>query len=334
VTIAHLKSREAPKSVRSSMETLLFSRSEVEQWRVPEFQRPIRVNAKVMALSEEIRQNGGILPGILTLGRLPGDKTNYLVDGQHRVEAFKISEMPEFIADVRICQFDTMAEMADEFVELNSRLVNMRPDDILRSLEQSMPALARITDNCEFVSYGQVRRGNTGSALVSMSALLRAWHMSAGETPNQNAPSAPVLASLIDNNEADKIIAFMQIARGAWGTDPENYRLWGTINLTICMWLWRRLVLDTQRGGTGTGKAGAGYAKVIVLTPTQFGKCLMAVSANSQYVDWLVGRSWTERDRSPCYMRLKGIFTQRLQEEFKDRRVMLPAPAWASNRGT
>lgn len=332
MTIAHLKSREAPKSVRSSMETLLFSRSEVEQWRVPEFQRPIRINAKVMALSEEIRQNGGVLPGILTLGRLPNDKTNWLVDGQHRVEAFKISELPEFIADVRICQFDTMAEMAEEFVELNSRLVNMRPDDILRSLEQSMPPLRRITDNCEFVSYGQVRRGNAGTALVSMSALLRAWHMSAGDMPNQNAPNATTLAAMLDNNEADKIVAFMHIARAAWGIDPENYRLWSSINLTMCMWIWRRLVLDAQRGGAGTGKVGAGYSKVVALTPTQFGKCLMAVSADATYVDWLVGRSWTERDRSPCYARLKAIFIRRLQEDFRDRKVMLPAPSWAGGR--
>ncbi len=143
MSIVNFKGREAPKSVRSAMETLLFTRGEVDAWRVPDFQRPIRVNAKVLALVEELKRNGGIIPGILTLGKISGDKTIYIVDGQHRAEAFKISELGECIADVRIVTFESFADMANEFVELNSRLVNMRPDDILRSLAQSMPALQR-----------------------------------------------------------------------------------------------------------------------------------------------------------------------------------------------
>jgi hypothetical protein len=37
-------------------------------WKLPAFQRPLRVNAKVLALVEEIRTEGGVIPGILTLG--------------------------------------------------------------------------------------------------------------------------------------------------------------------------------------------------------------------------------------------------------------------------
>jgi hypothetical protein len=322
MTILHLKAREAPKSVRSAMDTLLFTREDIANWKVPQFQRPIRVNAKVLALAEELKQSGGVIPGILTLGKLGANKTFYIVDGQHRAEAFKISELPECIADVRIVTFATMADMAEEFVNLNSRLVNMRPDDILRSLEESMPALRRVTENCEFVSYGQVRRGVTGSALVSMSVLLRAWFMSVNEVPTNGAPNATVLAGLLDNNEADKLIVFMQAARAAWGTDPENYKLWSGLNLTMSMWMWRRLVLDTDRRG---GK------RTVILTPDQFRKCLMAVSADRLYLDWLHGRTVSEVHRSPCYTRLKAIFTRRLQQDSKDpKKIALPSPSWAS----
>ena len=51
-----------------------------------------------------------------------------------------------------------MAEMGDAFVALNSRLVNMRPDDILRGLEGSIPALQEIRASCPFVGYDQIRQ--------------------------------------------------------------------------------------------------------------------------------------------------------------------------------
>lgn len=319
--IVHLKGKEAPKAARSAMETMLFSRAEMDTWKDPGFQRPIRINAKVLEIAEQIKNNGGFIPGIITLGRLSAtDKFFFLVDGQHRFEAFKISERLECIADVRSMIFDTMADMAEEFVNLNSRLVNMRPDDILRGLEESNPALKRIRTACQFVTYGQVRRGDSRSALISMSPLLRAWHMSSPETPAQNAPTATALARILDTAEADKIIAFLAIARAAWGSDPENYRLWGALNLTISMWMWKRLV----------GRERGGAARSLSLTIDQYRKCLMSVSASETYLDWLAGRSMNERDRSPCYNRLKAIFTKRLQQD-SSTLVKLKSPPWASS---
>jgi hypothetical protein len=94
----------------------------------------------------------------------------------------KLSELTECIADVRSIIFDDLAEMADEFVNLNSRLVNMRPDDILRGLEESMPQIRRIHESCEFVGYTQIRRGPS-SPLVGISRLLRCWHISGRRCP-------------------------------------------------------------------------------------------------------------------------------------------------------
>lgn len=319
MTIIYLKGREAPKASRSAMETLLFTRADIDGWKLPGFQRPLKVTAKVLQIAEDMKSDGGIVPGVLTLGRLGADKSFYIVDGQHRVEAFKISDLPECIADVRMVNFGSMAEMAEEFVQLNSRLVNMRPDDILRSLEESMPTLRRIRSTCDFVSYGQIRRGSGHSALISMSALLRCWHMSRTEVPGQNAPPATALASALDMNEVDKLVVFMNTARAAWGTDPENYRLWGNLNLTISMWLWRRLVIDRDRG----------LKRAEVLSADMFRKCMMSASADSGYLDWLVGRNMVERERSPCYLRLKSIFTKRIQQDTA-KKVLLPKPSWAS----
>lgn len=50
MSIVNLKGKEAPKSVRSAMETLLFTRAEIDGWQLPKFQRPLRVNEKVLAL--------------------------------------------------------------------------------------------------------------------------------------------------------------------------------------------------------------------------------------------------------------------------------------------
>ncbi len=320
MTIVHLKSREAPKATRSAMETLLFTRTEIDTWLVPVFQRPIRVNAKVLAMSQDLKTNGGFISGVLTLGRILGSKVNYIVDGQHRIEAFKIADLKECIADVRIVTFEKMSDMAEEFIELNSRLVNMRPDDILRATAEDTPELKRITNACEFVSYGNVRRGTGSTAMMSMSTLLRCWYMSGPDTPPTTSPNAATLATLLDNSEADKIIAFMQIARQAWGSDPENYRLWGNLNVSLTMWLWRRLVLERERKGT---------TRHAVLTPTLFGKCLMSVSADANYIDWLVNRNFSERDRAPCYARLKVIFAKRLEQE-TGKKQQLPQPSWSS----
>jgi len=322
MTIVHLKGREAPKAVRSAMETLLFSRDDVAGWKLPPFQRPLRINSKVEALVEEIKTEGGVLPGVITLGRVGGDRTFWIVDGQHRIEAFKMSDLDECIADVRILNASSMAELAEEFARQNQRLVNMRPDDILRALEESTPLLRRIRESCDFVGYGQIRRGTT-SAMIGMSQLLRSWRISEPETPANSVPSGPVLAASLDRESVDNLISFMQIARAAWGTDPESYRLWGTLNIVICMWIFRRHVLDKSRGGS---------KRSVVLTGDMFRKCLMSVAADTGYNDWLVGRSLNERDRSPCYTRVKEIFSKRLEQEL-GRKVAMVQPSWCSNRG-
>lgn len=310
---------------RSRMDTVMVEMRTIAGWKIPPFQRQLRINEKVREISQQIKDDNGVIPGILTIGILTGgrDAGEYLVDGQHRVEAFRLSECKEAIADVRFVEFDTMAEMGDEYVHLNSAIVRMRPDDVLRGLEGSTPLLGRIREACNFVGYDQIRRGPT-SALLSMSLLLRIWEGSAGATPVAMSKSSLHLASELSEESAQKLCVFLQIAHDAWKLDEGSKRLWGALNLGLCMWLWRRLVLDTTRTGN---------TRVVVLKNDHFRKCLMSLGANEAYCDWLLGRGMGDRDRGPAYARIKQIFTRRLLEEKLGAgatgKVSLPSPAWS-----
>ncbi len=312
--------KQPPKSVRSKMDTLILTAEIIDGWSHPPFQRPLKVNERVRNIANELTQNGGVIDGVLTLATIMGEDTVYLLDGQHRIEAMRISTLPKCIADVRICQFDTMAEMGDEFVKLNSAIVKMNPDDVLRAMEGNVPIIHNIREACPFVGYANVRRGGVAKSVLSMSAALKLWLGSARETPSLPTTSAIASAREIPASSAQDLIRFLSLARQAWGGEAQNFRLWTSLNLGLCMWLYRKLLMDKDRG----------LKRYVVLNPDLFKKCLMSVAANADYVDWLVGRALSERDRAPCYARLKAIFIQRLRLELHTDKVMMPQPPWGS----
>lgn len=304
----------AARRSRTTVDTIEIGPETVTAWVLPPFQRPLRVNEKVRALAELVKRDDGVMPGVVTLGSLNGNL--YLLDGQHRREAFLLSGCKTGCADVRTMHLATMAEMGREFVALNSSLVKMRPDDVLRGLEGTIDGLGRIRQACPFVGYDMIRRFDR-SPVMSMSTLLRCWAGSTTEVPANMSASARHLALELTDMEAGHLIEFLQQAFRAWGRDPQSYRLWGALNLTLCMWLYRQVVRGD--GGPSTTRA----------TPEVFGKCLMSVSANSEYRDWIFGRKMTEGDRGPCYRRLRQIFADRIEAEGVRARL-LPKPAWAS----
>lgn len=310
--------REAPKAQRSSMETLIVTLEQVEKWEKPPFQRPLSVNVKIERLAEDIKRDACI-PGIITLGKLGRSGALYTVDGQHRIHGFKMSGLEEVIADVRVVHFDTMAEMADEFVQLNTALVRMRPDDLLRGLEPSSPTMQRIRSECAYVGYDNIRRGSAGSPIVGMSMAIRCWVGSASETPVGHLSGRPTTQAVreMDMISTEHLVRFLHLAFAAWGRDPEYFRLWSGLNLTLCMWMYRRLVLDTTRG----------VKRFVVLTDTQFRQCLMSLSSDSIYLDYLQGRVMCDRDRSPTFNHLKRLFSKRLQADGNPKPLM-PQPAW------
>lgn len=306
------------KKTKTVVDTILVTPEKVRAWKLPLFQRQLRENRKVLALAEQLKTDGGVWPGIVTLGVFGGD--TYLIDGQHRAHAFVMSGLTEGYTDVRIHYFNSVAEMGDEFVKLNSQLVVLRPDDILRGLEPSMPALKAIREECPFIGYDLVRRSEK-APMMSMSMALRSWRAGINEVPaSTGGDGGRVIAAGMDETEVRFFTEFMNIAYKAFGRDVEYQRLWARLNLTLSIWMYKHLVLSQYS------------PKTPKLTKELFQRCLMALSADNDYLDWLVGRQLTERDRSPAYARMKGIFGRRIAQE-TGRKVSLPSPAWAHDSG-
>lgn len=304
-------STEAEKATRTTVDTIIVTPALARGWKLPSFQRELKINKKLLEISAEIKTTQ-VIPGMLTLGVI--DKTLYLLDGQHRREAFLLADIPEAFADVRYAHFETEAKMADEFIKVNSRIVNMTPDDILRGLEKSNAHLAKIRRTCPFVGYAQVRRSEK-TPVMSMSSLVRCWFGSAPECPTVGGMSASDVADHLSGEEADTLISFCELAFKAWGKDVAHHRLWGNLNLAICMWMYRRLVITPYSVSTKK------------ISKELFLKCLMSLAANEEYCSWLVGRNLKERDRSPTYQRIKSMFARRIEDETGNK-PRLPAPSW------
>src|SRR5258708_38238368 len=100
------RSSKAERATRTRVDTIVVTPSGVRAWHDPPFQRPLRINEKVRALAEAIKTNGGVLPGVVTIGTLLN--RIYLLDGQHRREAFLISGLEEGFVDVRYQEFDSI----------------------------------------------------------------------------------------------------------------------------------------------------------------------------------------------------------------------------------
>lgn len=303
------KGTKPQRATKTSVDTVLINAELLKKWQAPPFQRPLRVNDRVATLSEQLKQTSGVLPGVITVGVLDG--VTYLLDGQHRIEAFKVAGITEGFADVRTHYFSSMGDMGEEFVLLNSSLVKLRPDDILRGLEGTVEALSNLRKRCPFVGYDMIRR-NTRSPIISVAQVLRAWKGSAPEVPTTGGMSSYVLARQLTIDDSEQLASFLLLAEPAWGRDLEYRRLWTMLNLCICMWLYRRVVIQPLNPR-------------VRLTSDLFGKCLMELSADRRYIDWLSGRSLRELDRSPAYSRIKVIFARRAFRE-TGKRQLLPSP--------
>ncbi len=306
---------EAERATQTTLDTIEITRKLVTSWKVPPFQRDVRVNAQVSRLIEDL-QKTNVIPGTITLGVLDGER--YIVDGQHRLHAFISADLPIAYADVRTHYFKTMGDMAQEFVNLNSQLVKLRPDDILKGLEQSNKHMQDLRRKCPYVGYDAIRRGPS-SPVVSMGALLRVWFGSRPDVPSNSSHSSTKCADMLDDQETTDMIKFLQLCFEAWRRDKEYQKLWGSLNLCLCAWLYRRVVL---------GPAGKGQSRSTKLTAEQFKRGLLALSADMNYVDYLVGRNLGDKDRAPAYNRMKGIMAKRHLEE-TGQKLLLPSPTWA-----
>lgn len=323
-TAEHRSHSKPHQATRTRSETVIVTQNTIGEWRPPPFQRPLTVNKKVEALAEVIKAEGGVIPGVITLGKIRGE--TYLLDGQHRVRAFLMSGHEEGYADLRIHEFENMGQMGQEFVNLNCKLVALRPDDVLRGLEGSSEALRGIRKRCPFVGYDRVRRGADNSPFVSMSVLLKCWSMSQGNTPGGGFHGSSIdLVQHLTLYDASTISDIACLLDSAWGREVQYAKLWKSLNLTMCMWLYRKMVLEV---GERLGQTGRGAKRSSLMSAATFKKAMMEISADATYLDWLVGRLMRDRDRAPCFNRLKAIISRRVLAETKVK-VKFPQPEWA-----
>ncbi len=301
----------AEKSFRTTTAVEVVTPEWVKALKATKFQRPITENKKLVEVAEEIKATEEI-PGVLEIAVFEGN--NYKLDGQHRLYAFLLSGLKEALAVVVYKYFDVEAKMGEEFIRLNSSIARFKPDDILRSYEASSESLQLIRKRCAFVAYDNIRR-STRAPFLSMSVLLRCWSGSVGDTPIHAPGAAYHIAQSLTIESAADCVHFLLLAEKAWGGDPEYARLWTSLNLTLCMWLYRRTVAAPK---------GPSWR----LTPDLFRVGLSALSANTVYLDWLVGRKLTEGHRSPAYGRIKSLMSRRISTE-TGKRVSLPSPEWA-----
>jgi len=309
-------STTSEKQTHTTMDTIELFPKLVASWKSPLFQRDLKMNGKVIAVAEEIKRNGGVLPGIITIGVL--DNETYIVDGQHRLGAFLQTALPMGYADVRTHWFESLAKMAEEFVRLNSQLVKLRPDDILRGMEPSTEALQRIRRKCGYIGYDAVRRSQKGP-VVSMSVFVRSWAATRVEVPATSGASALSAVGTMDDAETTAAIDCAGLCFEAWKRDYEYARLWGRLNLTLCMWLFRRIVL---------GERMTTASRAARLTRDEFRRCLLALSADKGYLEYLVGRNLSDRDRGPTYNQIKALFQRRYLTD-TGKSIRLPSPPWS-----
>jgi len=299
--------RSGKKTVDLAFEVTAKS---MERWEVPSFQRPVTVNARVKQLAEHI-QLEGVIPGRLSIGVCKGKM--YRVDCQHRLEAFKISGLNEAAAEVEYEEFDTMRDMAKRYLELNEPLKRMGPNDKLKAMELYVPILHKIRKECPFVGYSSGRSEKS----IPMSRTLSAWAVSAWPQPIGSPGCIVDLASTMTDEESEQLIIFLHLAKHAWGLDSEYSSLWRSPTIVLCMWLYRTMVLDRHSAHSS------------VLTAQVFTKCMMSLSSDQEYLDWIVGKNTAAIHTRPAYVRIKNKFIKRARREM-GQKISMPAPEWST----
>jgi hypothetical protein len=278
------------------------------------------INKKIIAFAEQLRSSKGMINGVIVLGHLPDDPNTYLVDGTQRRKACNMCGLDQFYCDIREIWFPNVEALALEYLRINDQLVRHTADDRLIAYEAINPWLSQLRARCPYIGYNQVRRAISGGPVVGMSVLLRAWFGSAQETPSQASGQSVDLCALVDQQEFTNLTRYLKLAYAAWGSEPEYYPLWTALNLIMTMWLFRQLVLnrDIKR-------------RIVMLNDEHFKNCLMSLSASTDYLTWMPGRKMTERDRSPCYTRLRSVFIKRI---ILDTNIppLLPQPYWFSRK--
>lgn len=291
-------------------------------WVSPPFQRRLILNRKVKAIATTMRATEEI-PGVIVLGVLGG--VVYLVDGQHRRQAFKDSGASQGVATVVTFEYADMAEMSSHYRELNSKISFGSPDDTLKAMAFSNDSIKEIKARCPFIGYGTRNRvGANAENFVSMAAFTNAWNTAGFDALKSSFGSAISFMGSVSTGEAVDIAEAANAMHRAWGVGKEMSSLWKKLNVVCCLWFWRRSVL----GWSGSSKANGSWKRSNQRVPAKdFERGFMSLSANGTYLDWLVGRSNMGKDSQECARRVKLIILDRIESD-TGTRPPLPTSSW------
>jgi hypothetical protein len=284
------KMRNNPSIRHMSIDQMLIDRHTIQEvWKVPPFQRHILLNKRFFTLVAEFRQTHCLPYGTLLIGCW--NSILYVVDGNHRMAACIESGVPAIRANVQYVRFDTYVAMVAAYNKVQIPIKVSTPNDRLKVLADLHPPLQSIANACNFVTFSKAAAGQAGQ-LLTMSMLIQVWEWSKVNPPRPfGGASLEDLAKPLTQVDADNLIIFFQLCRFRFGLSPA---LWRAQNLALCLWLYRRLVLQENVDGE----------KWSNLTPAEFSVGLAGL-VNGLYETCVTGKQLSsDADRNRIWAKL------------------------------
>lgn len=306
---------ERPELLREGgvrSEVVVVTVALVNSWERPDFQRMFKQTKNVVDATNQIGRTEEI-PGTIWIGVWEG--RSYVVDGQHRIEAFLGANIAEALASVAFKAFDSYDAMARFYRMINTPLRSFSAQDNLKAAAVEYESLRIIEREATFASWYKPKR-NSGKT-IQISSMVRFWGMARSDAPGGSAQVVAVAAGM-NKLAAHRLCVFGSLCHDAWGTDSGYAALWGGLNFPVVLWLYARTVLRDPEPSL----------RVTRLDQPAFKKALVSLCDES-YVDWLRGRNSLQNFRSPCYNKIKQRFKATLEK--RGERLTLPSPDWASN---
>ena len=316
---------------RSRVVKIRLTPEVINSWLKPDWQRPIRYNAKGRQLCEVLKTTHK-LDSVLLVGvvkRRNGKYLLYLVDGHHRKTIFLKAGIPYMDVDVKFVYVDEVEDLSDVYLTCQDQITKSTANDNLKGLAVTNNAISTIGSKCEFITYEGVRLGTTTSS-VNMSTVIQIWYDSMLDPPKKNTltPSKSIteLAKKLTDDEADQIVQFMLLCKDRFEFTKLSSGLWKHINLVLCLWLYRILVWKEVWEG------GEEYS-VTHLTPKQFGVGLSGLKNDKYYLTLNKKKLSSPVDRKEAYQSIAKLFASNLRAHGVVSNPKLPKPQWAAKRG-
>ena len=281
-------------------------------WKLPNWGREPKSNDIVVSVAADLQVNPH-LKSTLILGIY--DNAIWKIDGNHRLLGFLTSGLPSMTAYCMFHKCTSHEDMYRIYRIYQRHIRTPTKDDNLKGFEVTHPPLKTISSKCKFVTYGSLKDYETSR--IKMTSVVQAWFDSLSYLPKHVRSNIEEQAKKIDESAARKINEFLMVCKE--GLTLQISVLWKQINITLLLWLYRRVVWEM----VDEEHEGSDYP---VLTKDEFVCGLQGLQASSYY-QALFQRE-LEKDRLETYNSLISHFRNNLRSCGIKRRMTLPKPNW------